>query len=99
MAEGTTTAIVAYEVMAEDENRFLEAWELAQDYLKEQSGFIDTALHKAQSAAADFRFVNVAHWDSDDALRDAINSDGFRTASGRLDPYPVHGAAYGVIRS
>jgi len=98
MAEGQTVAIVAYEVNAEDEDRFLEAWQLAQDYLKEQSGFVDTALHKANSAAADFRFVNVAHWESDDAFRDAINSDGFRTASGRLDPYPVHGAAYKVVQ-
>ena len=48
------TAIVAYEVAHEDAERFLDSWQKANDCLKEQPGFISTALHQAISANPDF---------------------------------------------
>ena len=97
MADGQTTAIVAYEVMAEDEDRFLEAWQLAQDYLGEQSGFIDTALHKATSAAADFRFVNVARWSSPLAFSRALQRPEVQQAAAAM-AFRSHPALYQVVR-
>ena len=93
------TAIVAYEVRAEDVDKFLNAWQKANDHLKEQQGYVDTALHQAASANPDFRFVNIGHWESADAFRAATQSVAFKEASGSLEAYPIHAAVYDVVRS
>ena len=93
------TAIVAYEVAHEDTERFLDSWEKANNCLKEQPGFISTALHQAVSANPDFRFVNVGCWESADAFRAATQSEAFRNASGRLDAFTMHASAYQVVKS
>ena len=93
------TAIVAYEVAAEDSERFLDSWDRAIGFLREQPGFNSTALHQAASANPDFRFVNISCWDSADAFRAAIKSREYEEASGRLDAFPIHAAVYEVIRT
>jgi heme-degrading monooxygenase HmoA len=98
MAGEQVAAIVAYEVAAEDEDKFLPAWERANDYLKQQDGHVSTTLHKAVSANPHFRFVNVGCWESDEAFRNATQSAGFRDASGALEAYPIHAAVYEVVR-
>ena len=99
MADEPCTAIVAYEVSAEDCDRFLDSWTKANDFLKAQPGLKSTTLHKATSANPDFRFVNVSCWESADAFRDATQSQGFRDASGRLEAFPIHAAVYEVVRT
>ncbi len=99
MAEEQCTVIVAYEVAYEDCDRFLDSWEKANAFLKEQPGLVSTALHRAVSANPDFRFVNVSCWESADAFRAATQSKGFQEASGRLAPFPIHASAYEVVRS
>ena len=93
------TAIVAYEVAYEDTERFLDSWEKANNCLKEQPGFISTALHQAASANPDFRFVNVGCWESADAFREATQCEAFRNAAGRLEAFTMHASAYEVVRS
>jgi heme-degrading monooxygenase HmoA len=92
-------AIVAYEVRHEDRERFLDSWERANSVLKKHPGFKSMALHQAVSANPDFRFVNVSTWESDDAFREATQDPNFQAASGRLAPYPLHAAAYEVVRT
>ena len=99
MAEKQCTAIVAYEVSAEDAERFLDSWEMANAFLKEQPGLVSTALHRAESANPDFRFVNVSCWESADAFRAATQCQGFRDASSRLEPFPIHASVYEVVRT
>ena len=99
MAEEQCTAIVTYEVMTEDCEKFLAAWNMANDYLKEQPGYISTKLHRAESASPDFRFVNIGCWRSADDFRAATLSDGFREASGRLAAYPMHASAYKIVET
>jgi heme-degrading monooxygenase HmoA len=99
MATKQCIVVVAYEVTHEDSKRFLDSWEKAIAFLKKQPGFVSTALHQAISANPDFRFVNVSHWESDDAFRAATQSPDFRAASGRLETFPVHASAYEVVRS
>jgi heme-degrading monooxygenase HmoA len=99
MAARKCTVIVTYEVAHEDRERFLDSWDKAQHFLKGQPGFEGTALHQAVSANPDFRFVNVSTWESDDAFRAATQNPDFQSASGRLSPFPIHAAAYEVIRS
>lgn len=93
------TAIVAYEVAAEDVDLFLEAWNKANDHLKDQQGMNSTTLHQAVSAGPRFRFVNVAQWDSADDFRDATQSAGFLEASGDLAAYKRHAAVYQPVES
>ena len=99
MADEPCTVIVAYEVAHEDSERFLDSWEKANAPLKDQPGFLSTALHRAVSANPDFRFVNVSCWESADAFRAATCSQEFQAASARLQPFPLHASAYEVIRS
>ncbi len=99
MADRQCTVIVAYEVAHEDAKRFLDSWEKANEFLKKQPGFVSTALHQAVSANPDFRFVNISHWESDDAFRKATMSPEFQERSGRLAAFPIHAAAYEVIKS
>ncbi len=99
MAEGQCRVIVAYEVAYEDCDRFLDSWDTANGFLKQQPGFVSTALHRACSANPDFRFVNVACWESEDAFRAATQSKDFLEASGRLAAFPIHAAAYEIIRT
>lgn len=99
MADDQCTAIVAYEVAYEDSDRFLDSWEKANAYLRKQPGFVSTTLHQAASASPDFRFVNISRWESDDAFRSATQSQGFREASGRLLPFPVHASVYEIVRT
>ena len=99
MAHEQCTVIVAYEVAHEDCQRFMDSWEKANAALKEQPGFVSTALHKAVSANPDFRFVNISCWESDDAFRAATCSPAFQEASARLSPFPVHGSAYEVVKT
>ena len=93
------TVIVAYEVAHEDSERFLDSWEKANDCLKDQDGLVSTALHRAVSANPDFRFVNISRWESAAAFRSATQSQAFRDASGRLDAFTMHAAAYEVVRT
>lgn len=99
MADEQCTAIVAYEVSAEDCERFLDSWTRANQFLKKQPGLLSTTLHKAASAQPDFRFVNVSCWESADAFRAATQSQGFRDASGRLEAFPMHASVYEVVKT
>ncbi len=93
------TAIVAYEVMNEDRSKFLEAWESANDYLKEQPGYLRSELHQAVSANPDFRYVNIGCWKSAEDFRSATQSPEFQAASGALAACPIHASAYEIVRN
>lgn len=97
LANKECTGIVAYEVSAEDAERFMDSWKRAQAFMKEQPGLLSTKLHKAVSAAPDFRFVNVTRWQNADAFRAATQSPGFQEASGRLGAFHIHAAVYDVV--
>ena len=47
-----------------DDERFLEGWGRAADYMRSRPGFVATRLHRAVSPNPRFRFVNVAEWES-----------------------------------
>ncbi len=96
MADEQTTVIVAYEVNAEDVDRFLDAWHQAQDYLQKQNGFIRSRLYQAESANPRFRFINIGRWEDADSFRNATQDPEFQKASGRLAPYPVYASVYQV---
>jgi heme-degrading monooxygenase HmoA len=91
--------INAFEVPAAEAERFIAAWEQARDYLQEQPGYIDTALHQALAPDAEFQFVNVAHWDSAADFLAAISSPGFREPAAGLAGYRPHPGLYQPART
>ena len=91
--------INAFEVPDGRDDDFVRGWEAAREYLEAQPGYLDTALHRAVSPDAEFRFVNVARWESPQAFQAAVQSDAFRAAAQELAPYRAHPALYEVVRT
>ena len=94
MTEQAVVLINAIEVpMGEDES-FMARWERAHDFLVSQPGYRSSQLHKSTEPGADFRYVNVAVWDSVDAFRAASSRPEFRDIS---TEYPLHSSVYEVV--
>lgn len=89
--------INAFEVAVADDEAFLQGWERARNSLRTQDGHLSTQLHKSISPAAEFRFVNVARWQSEGAFRVATARPEFssRCSSLRLPRVALHGRARG----
>jgi heme-degrading monooxygenase HmoA len=94
---GSCLLINAFEVPPEADDDFIRGWEAARDYLQTQPGYLDTALHRAVSPDAAFRFVNIARWQSPQQFQAAVQSPGFREASQGLVAYRPHPGLYEVI--
>ncbi len=74
-------------------------WEAARDFLKDQPGYLSTALHRSLLPDARFQLVNIARWENAEAFRNATAA--MRTDAGLK---PVEGltfdaALYEIIRS
>jgi heme oxygenase (mycobilin-producing) len=89
--------INAFEVPATNADAFVAAWEKARDYLRSQPGYIDTVLHQSIAPDAEFRFVNVARWQTADDFGAAVQSPGFRESAAGLAGYRPHPALYRVV--
>ena len=86
-----------FEVSPEKDDEFLQGWEGAAEYLRQQRGFISTRLHRALSPEARFRFINVAEWESPQDFQAAVGNEQFRRmAAGAAPNYP---ALFEVVRS
>ncbi|HYA45418.1 MAG TPA: antibiotic biosynthesis monooxygenase family protein [Acidimicrobiales bacterium] len=95
MKSKAVVLINAFEVPEASDDAFLEAWERARAFLKTQEGYLSTRLHRSLSPGADFRFVNVALWQSAQAFQVAASKPEFREAS---VPFPFHASLYEVVR-
>jgi heme-degrading monooxygenase HmoA len=80
-----------------DDDEFLRGWERAADYMRQQSGFVSSRLHRSLAPDARFRFINIAEWESPQSFQAALGSEEFREiASGGPPGSP---ALYEVVRS
>jgi heme-degrading monooxygenase HmoA len=86
--------INAFEVPASDDDAFVRGWQRARDFLRGQEGYLSSRLHRSLSPAADFRFVNVALWESEEAFRAATGRPEFKSAA---VPYAFHTSLYEVV--
>ena len=94
MNEQAVVLINAFEVPNGADESFLAGWERAHDFLLSQPGYRSSQLHKSVELGADFRYVNVAVWDSEDAFRAATSRPEFRDIS---TGYPFHSSVYEVV--
>ena len=94
MDQQAVVLINAFEVPSGEDESFLVSWERAHDFLLGQPGYRSSQLHKSTETSADFRYVNVAVWDSEDAFRAATSRSEFRDISME---YPLHSSLYEVV--
>jgi heme oxygenase (mycobilin-producing) len=95
MSSDPVVLINAFEVPEGNDEAFLEGWERARAFLATQQGYLSTRLHRSLSAAAHFRFINVAVWQSARAFQAATSQPEFTSAT---IPFPFHASLYEVVR-
>ena len=78
---GPVVLVNTFTVAPEDAERLLEVWAEDAAFMKRQPGFISTQMHRG--IAGSTTFVNVAVWESAEALRAAFFSPEFQAHVGR----------------
>ncbi len=79
------------------EDQFLAGWGHAAELLRTKPGFAGARLHRALSADARFRFVNVAEWASPQDFQAAVGDPQFAQLAKNSPPnYP---ALYEIART
>jgi heme-degrading monooxygenase HmoA len=68
------TLIAMFEVPAKSIKQFLTDWKKDKDFMIRQPGFSDGALYESSQSDAHYRFVNVAHWKSENDWKAAIEA-------------------------
>lgn len=86
--------INSFEIPVGEDRAFMRGWERARDFLRTQPGYVSATLHRSITPDADFRFVNVALWESAEDFRAATSRPEFRNAA---FPYRFHAALYQVV--
>jgi heme-degrading monooxygenase HmoA len=98
------TLINVFEMPADQVDKFMAGWKERADILSTKPGFRDYALHRALLPDSRFQLVNVAHWDSQEAIEAATTSPEFvslrEAAQGEIEFSVVANAAlYRVVSS
>ncbi len=86
-----------FEVPLAAEERFLEGWSQAAEYMRRQPGFAGTRLHRAMSPDARFGFINVAEWETPGHFQAAVTTPEF--AGMTKDAPPGNPALYEVAQT
>jgi heme oxygenase (mycobilin-producing) len=97
---GPITLINVFEIGTDDVERFLLEWQDRAQFLGRQPGFRSLRLHRALNPDSRFQLVNVAEWDSADALQAATAQDFFQQSTQRsMKEFAVaaHPAIYRVV--
>ena len=89
--------INAFEVPEGNDDEFVAAWQSAREFLETQPGYAGTTLHQSVSPDSEFRFVNVARWQTAQEFQTAVTSDAFRAAAAGLAQFRSHPGLYRVV--
>ena len=94
------TLINVFEIRPDDVEQFLQEWRERAQFLGRQPGFRSLRLHRALTPESRFQLVNVAEWDSAQALDAATAQDFFKKSTQRsMQDFAVaaHPALYRVV--
>jgi len=82
------TLINVFEVPTEHVEVFIAGWRQRAALMSTKPGFVDTRLHRALSPQTRFQLVNVAHWESREAVEAATADPEFqqRISAAIADP-------------
>jgi heme-degrading monooxygenase HmoA len=86
----------AFEVPESQEEKFLADWQHAADWMRQQPGYVSSRLHQSLDPDAEFRYVNVAEWESADHFRRAAASLEFHRRISGMN-VRAHPALYRVV--
>lgn len=75
---GPVTLMNRFAVAPERDEAFHALWTATSMYFRIQPGFVSLRLHRAVSSDAEYRWVNVANWESEADFRAAHGTDEFR---------------------
>ena len=91
--------INVFEVPENQVETVIAAWEKARDFLSQEPGYVDTALHQSLQADARFQLINIARWQSTEQFLAATTR--MRTAGvfPDIDGLGVNPALYSVVRT
>ncbi len=70
------TTIVQFEIPTNNIDRFLSSWREYQEEMNKQPGIIGGIFHRSTDPDGPFQFINVARWQSAEALESALQSAG-----------------------
>jgi heme-degrading monooxygenase HmoA len=98
-AAAEVTLINVFEVPAGKEDAVIAAWETARDFLRQEPGYVSTALHQAVTPDARFALINVAVWESAEAFRRATARMQAAGVFPEIEGLRFTPALYRVIRS
>jgi heme oxygenase (mycobilin-producing) len=86
--DSPVTLINVFEVPTEHVDVFIAQWRERAALMRTKPGFLDTRLHRALSSQTRFQLVNVAHWESPEALQAATADPEFqqRASAATADP-------------
>ena len=79
-----TVMINAFSMPEEDAGLFLGMWKDNAREMAQQPGFVRSTMHRALSAKAELRFVNVAEWATGADLNRARKNPAWREAAQRI---------------
>ena len=94
------TLINVFEIDSDKLDLFCSEWRKRAEFMAKQPGFRSLKLHRALTPDARFQLVNVAEWDSADALRGATAQQYFQQSTHRsIREFEVtgHPAIYRVV--
>ena len=97
---GPITLINVFEISPDDVEYFLPQWRERAQFLGRQPGFRSLRLHRALNPDSRFQLVNVAEWDSAQALDAATAHDYFKQSTRRSThdfAVAAHPALYRVV--
>ncbi|MBV8927721.1 MAG: antibiotic biosynthesis monooxygenase, partial [Mycobacteriaceae bacterium] len=78
---GRVTLINVFEVEQCNVDAFLTSWRERAEFMSSQPGFRSLRLHRAVSQGARFQLINVAEWDSAEALQAASSREEFQASA------------------
>lgn len=79
--EGPIVLINVFTIEPSDEEELIAAWSHDAEFMKQQSGYISTQLHKAIGDSP--TFINYAVWESVESFRAAFENPEFQRRIGR----------------
>ena len=97
-AHADVTLINVFNVPEGQVEETIEAWEVARDYLSQQPGYIETALHRSLHDDERFQLINIASWRSEADFLAATTKMRELKVMPRIDGLEFDAALYSVVR-
>lgn len=101
-SKSPVTLINVFEVPTEHVDEFIALWRERAALMTTKPGFLDSRLHRALSSQTRFQLVNVAHWESRQAMEVGTADPEFQeriravTANPQV-PISAHPGLYQVV--